>query len=152
MLKTLFLYGVLGVLLILVGSERISVCLEDDDELRVDCRIEQKSNKISSYEFSWTSGAKESLINTNVSGSSAEERFRGRSRVEELEPFGYRMTLSDFTDKLPHNTTFLCKITGELASIHVEKEKLVECSAVSIVLQTSWSWIICLLLFYQTRS
>lgn len=83
--------------------------------------IDPKPNMINSYEFSWSSGAKESLINTNVSGSSAERQFADKSSVEELEPRGYRMTLTGFLDKLPHNTTFLCKISRVSARVTVEK-------------------------------
>lgn len=153
MLKSLFVFGVLGVLLIPAKCDLISVCVEDDNDLRVDCLIEPKPNKINSYEFSWSSGTKESLINTNVSGSSAEGQFKEKSYVEELEPRGYRMTLAEFTDKLPHNTTYMCKISGEVASVKVEREQLVPCSAVSMFLMSSCSWIVCLLLFsYQTHS
>ncbi|XP_044079284.1 thy-1 membrane glycoprotein-like [Siniperca chuatsi] len=153
MLKSLFVYGVLGVLLIPAKCDLISVCLEEDNDLRVDCRVEPKPNQINSYEFSLATGSKESLINTNVSGSSAEGRFRGISKVEELEPHGYRLTLSDFTETLTQNTTYMCKISGSVARVSVEKEQLVQCSAVSVFLKSSCSWIVCLLLFfYQTHS
>ncbi|XP_070700328.1 uncharacterized protein [Pempheris klunzingeri] len=154
MLKSLFVYGVLGVLLIPAKcDDRISVCVEDDNDLRVDCQVEPKPDKISSYEFSWSSGSKESLINTNVSGSAAESQFRDKSSVEELEPHGFRMTLRDFRDKLPHNTTYMCKISGVPARINVEQEQLLPCSAVSVFLKSSSSWIVCLLLFfYHTHS
>lgn len=109
-------------LLIPASCDPISVCYEDDNDLRVDCWVEPKANKISSYEFSWSSGTKESLINTNVSGSSAESQFKDKSYVEELEePQGYRMTLKGFTDTLPHNTTYMCKISGVTARITVQK-------------------------------
>ncbi|KAG7217272.1 hypothetical protein INR49_027816 [Caranx melampygus] len=154
MLKSLFVYGVLGVLLIPAQcNDKITVCIEDDKDLRVDCLIEPKPNKINSFEFSWSSGTKESLINTNVSGSSAESQFKDKSTVEELESGGYRMTLSGFTDKLPHNTTYMCTITGEVARINMEADQLEPCSAVSLFLKSSCSWIVCLLLtLYQTHS
>ncbi|KAG7237047.1 hypothetical protein INR49_032870 [Caranx melampygus] len=80
MLKSLFVYGVLGVLLIPAQcNDKITVCIEDDKDLRVDCLIEPKPNKINSFEFSWSSGTKESLINTNVSGSSAESQFKDKA-------------------------------------------------------------------------
>ncbi|XP_073335906.1 uncharacterized protein [Pagrus major] len=153
MLKSLFVYGVLGVLLIPAKCDQITVCLEDDNDLRVDCLIESQPDKRNSYEFSWSSGTKESIINTNVSGSAAEGQFKDKSYVEELESQGYRMTLKGFTDKLPHNTTYMCKITGVRASVTLEKDQLVECSAVSLLLKTSCSWIVCLLffVFYQTQ-
>ncbi|XP_005805875.1 thy-1 membrane glycoprotein-like [Xiphophorus maculatus] len=146
MLTSLILSGILGVLLIPVQSQLISVCLEEDEDLRVDCRIEPKPNKISSYEFSWSSGTKEALINTNVSGSAAEAQFRDKSEVVELDPHGYRMTLKGFTNTLPHNTTYMCKISGQVESIKVEKEHLQPCSAVSLFLKSSWSWIVPLLI------
>lgn len=153
MLKALFLYGVLGVLLIPAKCGLISVCVEDDRDLRVDCQIEPKPNTINSYEFSWSTGTKESLIHTNVSGSSPDSQFSGKSQVEELEPHGYRMTLTGFTDTLPHNTTYMCKISGVPAIVTVEKQQLVPCSAVSVFLKSSCSWIVCLLFFFcQTRS
>uniref|UniRef100_UPI0037E7627E uncharacterized protein n=1 Tax=Semicossyphus pulcher TaxID=241346 RepID=UPI0037E7627E len=154
MLKTLFMFGVLGVLLIPAQcDDPILVCVEDDNDLRVECRVSPKPNKINSYEFSWSSGTKESLINTNVSGSAAEGQFK-ESYVEELEPHGYKMTLPGFRDKLPHNTTYMCKVSGVSASISVEREQLAPCSAVSVFLKSSCSWILCLLLFffYQAHS
>ncbi|XP_071317535.1 uncharacterized protein [Trachinotus anak] len=153
MLKSLFVYGVLGVLLIPAKCDLITVCIEDDNDLRVDCLIEPKPNKINSFEFSWSSGTKESLIYTNVSGSSAESQFKDKSTVVELEPHGYRMTLSGFRHSLPHNTTYMCKITGEVARVNVEADQLLPCSAVSMFLKSSWSWIMCLLLaFYHAHS
>lgn len=119
-------------LLIPAECNQITVCIEEDNDLRVDCLIESQPNKINSYEFSWSSGTKESLINTNVSGSAAEAKFRDKSEVQELEPHGYRMTLSDFTDKLPHNTTYMCKITGVGASVNVEKGRRISCMCMRI--------------------
>uniref|UniRef100_A0A665UFX2 Ig-like domain-containing protein n=1 Tax=Echeneis naucrates TaxID=173247 RepID=A0A665UFX2_ECHNA len=151
MLKSLFVYGLLGVLLIPAKCNPIVVCIEDDDDLRVDCLIKSKPNKINTYEFSWSSGTKEILINTNVSGSSADSQFK--STVEELQPHGYRMTLSHFKEKIPLNTTYMCKVTGEIARIKMEKAQLAPCSAVSLFLKSSCSWIICLLLtLHQTHS
>ncbi|KAM6983788.1 uncharacterized protein LKV04_011682 [Tautogolabrus adspersus] len=154
MLKSLFLYGVLGVIVLLIPAqcELITVCVEDDNDLRVDCRIPPKPNKINSYEFSWSSGTKETVIKTNVSGSSAEGQFT-ESYVEELEPLGYRMTLPGFIDKIPYNTTYMCRVSGTAANINVEREQLAPCSAVSVFLKSSCSLIICLLLFfYQAQS
>lgn len=150
MLKTLFVCGVLGVLLIPVKSSPIEVCLEDD-KLRVDCRVEPQPNKYNTYEFSWSSGSQETVIYTNVSGSKADQRFKGKSSVVELEPHGYRMTLTGFTDY--NTTTYMCKISGKPASVVVEKDKLEKCSAPCMFLKSSWSWIVCLLLvFYHTNS
>eukprot|EP00064_Thunnus_orientalis_P018269 superscaffoldBa00004154_g18364 len=146
-------FATLQVLLIPATCNLISVCVEDDEDLRVDCLVDPKPNKITDYEFSWSFGSKESLINTNVSGSAAESQFKDKSYVEELDSHRYRMTLKDFRDKLPHNTTYMCKISGVGASVSIERDHLVPCSAVSVLLQSSCSWIVCLLLFfYHTRS
>ncbi|XP_071061518.1 uncharacterized protein [Pseudochaenichthys georgianus] len=150
MLKSLFVFGVLGVLLIPAQCDRISVCVEDDNDLRVDCLIPPKPSQIASYEFSWSTGTKEYVINTNVSGSSADKEFKNKSYVEELDPQGYRMILTGYTDTL-NTTTYMCKMSGEVASISVEKEQVVQCSA--MFLKSAGSWIVCLLLFfYQTHS
>lgn len=109
------------VLLIPAKCDPISVCLEVDKDLRVDCKIKAEPSKINTYEFSWSSGTKESVINTNVSGASAEERFKDKSNVEELKSGGYRMILSNFTDKIPHNTTFFCKLSGKIARVTVKR-------------------------------
>ncbi|RVE63811.1 hypothetical protein OJAV_G00140260 [Oryzias javanicus] len=103
----------------------------------------------------WSAGSavaprtKEVLINTNVSGSKAEAQFNDKSQVVELEPHGYRMTLSDYKDKLPHNTTYMCKISGDVRQITVERDSLVPCSAVSVFLQRSWFLIGCLVFFFH---
>ncbi|KAG7515521.1 hypothetical protein JOB18_010585 [Solea senegalensis] len=144
------LFGILGVLLIPGHTQvtPISVCVEDDRDLRVDCRIEAMTNKFDSYEFSWSSGTRESLINTNVSGSSAESQFKDKSYVEPLQPHGYRLTLSSFTDTARNNTTYMCKINGKAARISVEADQLAPCSAVSLFLKTSCVWIVSLLFFF----
>ncbi|KAI3373640.1 hypothetical protein L3Q82_022245 [Scortum barcoo] len=152
MLKSLFVFGVLGVLLIPAKCEQISVCVNNDN-VRVDCLIEPKPNKINSYEFSWSTGNKETVINTNVSGSAPDAQFKDISQVEELDPQGYRMTLHGFKDKVPLSTTYMCKISGVGANISLEKDQLLQCSAVSVFLKSSFSWIVCLLLFfYHTHS
>ncbi|XP_047463164.1 uncharacterized protein LOC125021230 isoform X2 [Mugil cephalus] len=151
MLKSLFVFELLAVLLISVKCEPISVCIEDDDDLRVDCRIDPKPSQINSYEFSWSYGSKEVLINTNVSGSSAEVQFKDKSSVEELDPHGYRMTLTGFRHSLPHNTTYICKISGSSASITVEKDHLIPCSAMSMIQKNSWYSMACLLLLLYTQ-
>ena len=113
-----------GAAVLLVPSLRcdpISVCVEDDEDLRVDCQIKPRPSQINSYEFSWSSGSKETLINTNVSGSTTEPRFRESSYVEELQPYGYRLTLTGYTHTLPYNTTYMCKISQQLATIYAEK-------------------------------
>lgn len=148
-MNTLLFCGVLGVVLIPAQSDLISVCIEDDRDLRVDCRVEPKPSRINSYEFSWSSGNKEAVINTNVSGAASEARFRDKSYVEVLEPHGYRLTLTGFTETLPHNTTYMCKISGNSATITIERDRLLPCSAVSVILKTSFIWVIGLLVFLQ---
>lgn len=141
MVQCILVFGVLGVLLVPgLRCDLVSVCLEDDDDLRVDCRIKPRPSQINSYEFSWSSGTKETLINTNVSGSTTEPRFREASYVEELEPYGYRLTLSGFTSTLPYNTTYMCKISRVVVSIYAERDKLLPCSALSVFLHRSWAW------------
>ncbi|XP_061660224.1 thy-1 membrane glycoprotein-like [Syngnathoides biaculeatus] len=147
MLQCLFVFIVLGVSLMPAQCNLITVCKEDDGDLRVDCLVKAKPDKTSSYEFSWSSGSKQSLINVNVSGLAAEAEFRKVSHVTEVEPHGYRLTLSGYLDKLPHNTTYMCKITGEGASVNVERDQLVQCGAVSMFLQSSWT--VAVLLFYH---
>ncbi|XP_056140208.1 uncharacterized protein LOC130116313 [Lampris incognitus] len=147
MVQGLFIYGVLAVLLAPVWCELISVCVEDDEDLRVDCHIEPKPSQINSYEFSWSSGAKETLINSNISGSVPNPQFKDRSYVQELEPHGYRMTLTDFTHKLPYNMTFMCKMSRKVASVTLERDHLLPCSAVSVFLRSPYSWIANVLLF-----
>ncbi|KAL3042866.1 hypothetical protein OYC64_020728 [Pagothenia borchgrevinki] len=149
MLKSLFVFGVLGVLLIPAQCDRISVCV-DDVYIRVDCLIPPKPNTIANYRFSWSTGTKEYIINTNVSGLSPDKQFKDKSFVQELDPQGYRMTLTGYTDK-HQTTTYMCNMCGETASIIVDQEQLVQCSA--MFLKSAGSWIVCLLLFfYQTHS
>lgn len=60
------------------------------------------------------------LINSNVSGSSVDNQFKGKSVVTKLE-FGYRMRLEGFTENLPQNTTFICTVNQERAQISLGK-------------------------------
>lgn len=60
------------------------------------------------------------LINSNVSGSSVDNQFKGKSVVTKLD-LGYRMTLKGFTENLPQNTTFICTVNEEHASISLGK-------------------------------
>lgn len=149
MWKTLLVYGLLGVLIIPAQCNLISVCTEDDRDLRVDCMIEPKPNQINSYEFSWSSGSKEEVINTNVSGAAPEAQFRDKGYVEEIEPHGYRLTLTGFTETLPHNTTYMCKISGNAATVTIERDLLLTCSAVSMFVKNSGSWLMGLLIFFH---
>lgn len=102
-------------------SKKIIVCIEEDN-LQVDCLIESKSGQINDYEFSWSSGTKEVILNTNVSGSHADSQFKDKkSYVTELIPKGYRLTLEDTKDKLPHNTTYICKVSGVHDQVTLQK-------------------------------
>ncbi|TWW74713.1 hypothetical protein D4764_14G0007160 [Takifugu flavidus] len=153
MLKSLFVYGVLGVsvLLIPAKSNKISVCIEDEKDLRVDCLIKPEPSKSNTFQFSWSSGSKESVITTNDSRLSPDTDFK--TTVKELTPHGYRMTLTNFTDKLPRNSSLLCKLSGKTAKVVVVNDKLPKCSAGNVFLRSPISWIFCLLLFfYQTQS
>lgn len=104
------------VLLIPAKCDKITVCIEEDKDLRVDCVINSTSNKINDYEFSWSSGTKEVIINTNVSGSVADSQFKGKKNYVTVLPTNiYRLTLEDPIDILPHNTTYICKVSGKPA-------------------------------------
>ncbi|KAJ7997503.1 hypothetical protein DPEC_G00229700 [Dallia pectoralis] len=129
-----------GVLLGVVRSE-LSVCEEEDGDLRVDCRIEPRANQINSYEFSLTTGTMETVINTNVSGSSPDVLYRDRSYVELLKPHGYRLRLNAETQTLTEinthpETTFICKISKKSASTILVKGELLPCSADQLLVQT----------------
>lgn len=116
-----FIFLFVPVLLIPAKCNKITVCTKDKKDLRVDCLLKPEPNKISTFQFSWSSGTKESVISTNVSGSSPDNKFKGKSTVQELKPHGYRMILPNFTDNLPHSSTFLCRLSGEAVTVAVEK-------------------------------
>lgn len=105
------------VLLVPAKCDPISVCIEDDRDLRVDCLLNSKPHKINNYEFLWSSGTKQLLISSNVSGSSVVNQYKGKSEVRPLDPVGYRMTLKGFTEDLKQNTTFTCKVSGDPAQV-----------------------------------
>lgn len=105
--------SVVSVLLIPAKCNNISVCIEDEKDLRVDCLIKPEPSKSNTFQFSWSSGSKESVITTNASRLSSETDFK--TTVKELKPHGYRMTLFNFTDKLPRNSSLLCKLSGKTA-------------------------------------
>uniref|UniRef100_A0A674PKB5 Uncharacterized protein n=1 Tax=Takifugu rubripes TaxID=31033 RepID=A0A674PKB5_TAKRU len=143
--------SVVSVLLIPAKSNKISVCIEDEKDLRVDCLIKPEPSKSNTFQFSWSSGSKESVITTNDSRLSPDADFK--TTVKELTPHGYRMTLTNFTDKLPRNSSLLCKLSGKTARVVVVNDKLPKCSAGNVFLRSPISWIFCLLLFfYQTQS
>lgn len=119
---------VVSVLLIPAKCNKISVCIEDDKDLRVDCLIKPEPTKSNTFQFSWSSGGKESVITTNDSRLSTDTDFK--STVKELKPHGYRMTLTNFTDKLPRNSSLLCKLSGKSASVVVVNGEWMSASVV----------------------
>ncbi|KAK6317635.1 hypothetical protein J4Q44_G00130350 [Coregonus suidteri] len=129
-----------------VHCELVSVCEEEDGDLRVDCHVEPRANQINSYEFSVSTGTVETVVNTNVSGSAPDVRYRDRSYVEPLEPYGYRLTLNADTHILANtHKTFICKISKNIASVIIEKNDLLPCSADSVLVR-GCCWLLGLLL------
>lgn len=146
MIKSLFVCGILGgkqnkrknigsffalifshalvwfdpVLLAPAKCDNIIVCTEEDGDLRVDCQINSQRSGTDSYEFSWSIGKKQLVINTNVSGSTADSQYIGKSEVTYENP-GYRMTLKGFSDNISPNTTFFCKVSENSARISLGK-------------------------------
>uniref|UniRef100_A0AAY5KG14 Immunoglobulin subtype domain-containing protein n=1 Tax=Esox lucius TaxID=8010 RepID=A0AAY5KG14_ESOLU len=141
MVTSLLICGVLlGVGCVIVHSE-LSVCEEEDGDLRIDCHLEPRANQINSYEFSLSTGTVETVINTNVSGSSPDVHYRDRSYVEHLDPHGYRLRLSAGTHTVTHinnhpETTFICKISKKIASQIIQKGGLLPCSAERLLVRT----------------
>ncbi|XP_076129991.1 uncharacterized protein LOC143111626 [Alosa pseudoharengus] len=124
---------ILGVFVGPVLSEKITVCQEEDNDLRVDCPVDPTPNQVRmEYEFSMATGGKETLINTNVSGVMADDKFRRDQAYAELLDDILRLTIKDFI--LSENTTFMCKISGHLESVNIEPDQLVPCSALSAFL------------------
>lgn len=123
-----FVFLFVPVLLIPVKCNNISVCIDNDKDLRVDCLIKPEPNKSNTIQFSWSSGSKHSVIATNDSKSSSDTDFK--STVKELKPYGYSMTLTNFTDKLPRNSDLLCKLSGKTASVTVVNGEWMSASVV----------------------
>ncbi len=99
----------------------ITVCQEEDNDLRVDCLLEPRPNYHTDYEFSMSKGQKEIIINTNISGIMPEPKFRHNTFVTELEPYGFRLTIMSFT--VTENTTLICKVTKVQKNLFVELGK-----------------------------
>ncbi|KAI4900514.1 hypothetical protein NFI96_020136, partial [Prochilodus magdalenae] len=125
------------------GDDLMTVCQEEDKDLRVTCLLKPKPNYHTEYQFSMSSGNKEIIINTNVSGTMPENSFRHNTYVQELEPYGFQLTMMRYT--LKKNTTFMCKVIKEEIRLFVESETLQPCSAISLFLQSS-PWLLTLLL------
>ncbi|KAL0995001.1 hypothetical protein UPYG_G00130500 [Umbra pygmaea] len=139
---------VLGVVCVAVSSE-LSVCIEEDGDLRIDCPLKPRDSQINSYEFSMSIGAVETIINTNVSGSSPDAHYQDHSYVEQLEPQGYRLRLkAEMYRQIDTDSekTYLCKISKNITSKTIEKGELLPCTADQVVVQT----FCCLLLSLWT--
>lgn len=103
-------------------TETITVCQEEDNDLRVECPVDPNPNPVRvEYEFSMATRGKETIINTNVSGIMADDKFRrDQAYADHLDDI-IRLTIKDFT--VSENTTFLCKISGNLESVFIEPGK-----------------------------
>ncbi|KTF76828.1 hypothetical protein cypCar_00019111 [Cyprinus carpio] len=130
----------------------ITVCQEEDNDLRVDCLLEPRPNYHTDYEFSMSKGQKEIIINTNISGIMPEPKFRHNTFVTELEPFGFRLTIMSFT--ITENTTFICKVTKIQKTLFVELDSIEPCSAISVFL-LGYPWLnllvpLCIIQLWET--
>ncbi|TSQ12720.1 hypothetical protein Baya_10800 [Bagarius yarrelli] len=121
----------------------MTVCQEEDNDLRVTCPLRPKSSYHTEFEFSMSKGRREVIINTNVSGTMPDPSFRHNTYVEELEPYGFKLTMMRFT--LTENTTFICKVTQEDKRLFVDVDALQPCCAISVFLH-SYPWLLSLLL------
>ncbi|XP_022531719.2 thy-1 membrane glycoprotein [Astyanax mexicanus] len=124
-------------------DDDMTVCQEEDNDLRVTCPLRPTPDYHTQYEFSMSRGSKEIIINTNVSGTMPEPTFRHNTYVEELQPYGFKLTMMRFT--LTENTTFMCKVSKEEKRVFVDLDSLQPCSAISLFLQ-SYPWLLTLLL------
>ncbi|KAG5844609.1 hypothetical protein ANANG_G00164310 [Anguilla anguilla] len=144
MANTLFISSIFLVVLVIPGfSQKVTVCKEEDGDVRVDCLIAPKQNQINSYEFSITKGSKEVVINTNVTGKTADPKFKDTTQVDSLDLQGYRLRMRKY--QMDENTTFICKATQTTESVMVVKGKMLECSAISLFLH-SCPWLVASLL------
>ncbi|KAF7697062.1 hypothetical protein HF521_005480 [Silurus meridionalis] len=125
------------------GDDKMTVCQEEDNDLRVTCPLRPKPNYHTEFEFSMSKGKREIIINTNVSGTMPEPSFRHNTYVEQLEPYGFKLTMMRFT--ITENTTFMCKVTQDDKRLFVDVDALQPCSAISVLLQ-SYPWLLSLLL------
>lgn len=116
-----FVFLFVPVLLIPAKGDNITVCIDNNNDLRVECQLKPESTKPHNYQFSWSSGNKAVVISTNVSGSSPDNEFKGKITVTQRKAYGYQMTLPNFTEKLTGNSTFFCKLSEKTARIVVEK-------------------------------
>lgn len=99
----------------------ITVCQEEDQDIRVDCNIESKANQLPTYTFIMSSGKKEHIINTNSTTERVADQFKGKSTVEQLPTGGFRLRLQGYTP--PENTTFTCRSNIGTNPDHMVVEK-----------------------------
>ncbi|XP_060747020.1 thy-1 membrane glycoprotein-like [Tachysurus vachellii] len=124
-------------------DEEMTVCQEEDHDLRVTCPLRPKPNYHTEFEFSMSKGRREVIVNTNVSGTMPDSSFRHNTYVEELDPYGFKLIIMSFT--LTENTTFICRVTNEDMRLFVDVDALQHCSAICVFLQ-SYPWLLSLLL------
>ncbi|XP_036381361.1 thy-1 membrane glycoprotein-like [Megalops cyprinoides] len=145
-MNSLFICSIFLTVLVASGfCKKILVCQEETD-IRVECRLEPRQNQINNYEFSISKNNKEAIINTNVTGITADVTFKDKTRVEPLQPFGFKLTLSNFP--ITENTTFICKTSNLVDSVFIQKGKMETCSAISVFLQ-SCPWLLPLLVCFH---
>ncbi|KAL4658608.1 hypothetical protein GN956_G3202 [Arapaima gigas] len=123
--------------------KKITVCQEEDRDVRVDCVIEPKPNEIISYIFSMSKGSREYIVNTNSTTVTAAEMFQDISTVEQLGTNTLRLRLHEY--KFSENTTFSCKVNTKTANIFVEKGKMLPCSTISVFFHCC-PWLLYLLM------
>ncbi len=99
----------------------ITVCQEEDNDLRVDCLLEPRPKLPHRLWVLHVQRPKEIIINTNISGIMPEPKFRHNTFVTELEPYGFRLTIMSFT--VTENTTLICKVTKVQKNLFVELGK-----------------------------
>uniref|UniRef100_A0A8C4SR17 Uncharacterized protein n=1 Tax=Erpetoichthys calabaricus TaxID=27687 RepID=A0A8C4SR17_ERPCA len=91
----------------------IIVCLQTDNQLRVDCIPDNEAIATAparGYEFTSSAKGKEIILATNLTNKE-NDAFRGRISVSDLRP-GFRMTVKEY--KLEEaNTAFICKGIGQ---------------------------------------
>ncbi|KPP57668.1 hypothetical protein Z043_124586 [Scleropages formosus] len=129
---------------VLVGPglcDTITVCQEEDKDIRVDCKIESKPNQINNYVFSISKARNEIIINTNSTTEMADRNFNYKSTVVQLGKDGYRLRLENYV--VSENTTFICKTRNKTINRFVEKGKMVTCSTISVFLH-SCPWLLLL--------
>ncbi|EMP29015.1 thy-1 membrane glycoprotein [Chelonia mydas] len=126
--------------------KELSACLLGQN-LRVDCRYENKTANPLTYEFSMFKDNRKRVIQTTL--NVPENSLKARSNVT-LSKDLLCLQLFDFTTA--DEGTYICelKITGDytgnqIRNITVIKDKLEKCAGVSLLIQNT-SWLLLLLL------